>query len=166
MLQSYARICGNVVFIMINNFINKNLYYFQQDESDVTSIESVLASEKHNATVRVMDGFGPSSKLDMRGLGGYVVQIWLMMWADFYTNGTGAKYIMFFDTDVIFSLPITRSTLFDNDDKPYLAGWNINAQKQFHQPCIDLIGALCKHALSYMSYFPFIYPVAVRSNLF
>jgi hypothetical protein len=137
------------------------------DVEDVKSIEAYLSVGKHNATIRILDGFGPVSKVDMHYLGGYILQDWLKIWADYYLQLTGARYVMFLDTDVVFTLPISRSTLFDKFGKPYLAGWDLRNQPHLHAPCYSLLGSLCdlNNSLSYMTFYPTVIPIEVLQPL-
>ena len=65
---------------------------------------------------------------------------------------------MMVDTDVVFTLPVTCSSLFDRQGRPYMLYWDFGAQPQFVQPCEDMIGGCVG---SFMAFFPMILPVSM-----
>eukprot|EP01038_Epipyxis_sp_PR26KG_P005344 gene5344-7415_t len=163
----------NLLTLMMNSFdvfmpCYNHMHVFV-DPGDIFSIESFLPLTKHNATLRVMDGIGPTSGVNMSYLGGYIMQDWLKIWSDYYVSlsNSGAKYVMFMDSDVVFSLPITRATLFDKNNKPYLAGWEMQHQPHFMFPCHSLLGKLCtvNNSLSYMTYYPIVFPLSIMAPM-
>jgi hypothetical protein len=150
------------------------------DPNDTDSIQTYLPFEKHNITVRIMDEIGPTSGVNMSFIGGYIAQDWLKIYADYYCQDTGARYVMYLDSDVIFALPLTRSTLFDRKGLPYLAGWDLSATKHFIHGCKVHLGSLCttrnetnyksstiphKKPLGFMAYYPIVFPLEIMSPL-
>ena len=132
------------------------------DEPNKVFFESFLASRKYNATVNILTGRGPTSDVQISP-SGYFNQAWIMMWADYYVDlrATNASYVMFLDTDTVFSFPISRATLFDSQGRIYMGGWDIWLSSYYHDHCLDFIGEICRDALGYMSFFPFTYPTQV-----
>lgn len=109
---------------------------------------------------------------------GYILQAWAMLWADHYSEDSSSSkfyhysmenslrnsiesqevdYIMFMDTDSLFGMPVTCSTLFDHKGKPFFPAWSIGEQSQFSPSCSDMVGSSCDR--SYMAFFPFVYPI-------
>jgi hypothetical protein len=110
---------------------------------------------------------------------GYILQAWVMFWADsfslntnvthysfWYSDATIANsyhhsgavdYVMFMDTDTILAMPLTCASLFDGDGRLFQPGWSIEIQQQFLPPCIAMTGLKCKK--SYMAFFPITFPV-------
>ena len=86
-----------------------------------------------------------------------------MMWADKYSESTGAEYIMLLDTDVIFAMPVTCASIFDENGKLYQMSWAIEPQIGFRPSCQSLLGGSCKW--SYMSNLPFVMPVRAFPEL-
>ena len=132
------------------------------DEPDKILIGNLLKSRKYNATVNILTGRGPTSDVQISP-SGYFNQAWIMMWADYYVDlrATNASYVMFLDTDTVFSFPISRATLFDSQGRIYMGGWDTWISSYYHDHCLDLIGEICRDALGYMSFFPFTYPTQV-----
>lgn len=109
---------------------------------------------------------------------GYILQAWAMLWADRFSEDSSSSkfyhysmdnslrnsiesqevdYIMFMDTDSLFGMPVTCSTLFDHKGKPFFPAWSIGEQSQFGPSCLDMVGSKCDR--SYMAFFPFVYPI-------
>lgn len=91
------------------------------------------------------------------GRAGYILQAWAMMWADRFTNITGAEFVMFLDTDVVFAMPVTCRSLFDEEGRVYQLSWSIAPQIGFKHSCESLLKATCSR--SYMTVLPFTMPV-------
>lgn len=117
---------------------------------------------------------------EQRWQAGYILQAWVMLWADrysldnrapqrrFFHFATDARqaaeshdgavdYVLFLDTDSILALPLTCAALFDALSRPLFPAWSITKQKQFHAPCVNMTGGACDR--SYMAFFPFVYPL-------
>lgn len=117
---------------------------------------------------------------EQRWQAGYILQAWVMLWADRYSldnrapqrrffhfaadarqvaeNHDGAvDYVLFLDTDSILALPLTCASLFDALSRPLFPAWSIAKQKQFQTPCVNMTGSACDR--SYMAFFPFVYPL-------
>lgn len=88
---------------------------------------------------------------------GYILQAWLMMWADKYATPT-AEYIMFMDTDAMFSLPVTCNSLFDSHGRIQYPHWGMGTAMHFKGPCEAFLGKECWK--NFMAYFPFVMPRA------
>lgn len=83
---------------------------------------------------------------------GYILQAWKANWVDTLAQPS-ADYAMIMDTDVLFTLPVTCRSLFDERGRPYLGSWSIKSQGQFVAPCEEMIGTgNCTR--SYMAFFP------------
>jgi hypothetical protein len=99
-------------------------------------------------------------------LSGYIAQAWVMMWADKFVNthhGMAADFMLFLDTDSPLGLPVTCGSLFDEQGKLYIAGWDMHStQPQFERGVEDMVGHVKS---SYMSYFPFIMPVGAFARM-
>jgi hypothetical protein len=97
---------------------------------------------------------------------GYQAQAWVMMWADTFVrldNDSTADFIMFMDTDGPLGLPVTCRSLFNEDGKLYLAGWDLHStQPQFVKCVEDMVGP---GRTSYMSFFPFIMPISAFGRM-
>ena len=94
------------------------------------------------------------------GIRGYIVQDWIKMWSDNFTN---AEYIMFFDTDCILTLPTNYKSLFHHKTKKaYLPHWNMSVitdkvkRPIFKATCDILLGISCD--MEFMAYFPMMIP--------
>lgn len=85
---------------------------------------------------------------------GYYTGQWHNLWADNYT-GDSNRYVMYLDSDLIFSRPFTRDALFDAQGRPYWFHfeWASNFGLKFQKECEELIGS-CPYAT--MSIFPII----------
>lgn len=144
----------------------------------------------HNHVVRIYPFEFPTSvpfitNFPNNKKAGYILQAWVMMWADKYSldekidglsfPGNGrysfwlsqdtiqrfhsgeVNHIMFLDTDALFVLPVTCGSLFDAEGRFWLPSWTMNAQNYFRNPCITMTGLPCDH--SFMAFFPFVFPV-------
>ena len=87
---------------------------------------------------------------------GYLLQQLVMMWADQLVAPT-AEYVMFFDTDVILTLPVTCSSLFDEEGRPYMPYWTSTWQTQYYPSCKELVHEDCSR--SFMAFLPLVFPV-------
>jgi hypothetical protein len=106
-------------------------------------------------------------------LSGYTLQAYVMLWADNYTQSTGAEYVMFLDTDSVLALPVTCSSLFDEQGRQYLVSWPIEVQNLLQEDCdyffsVNATGVpqhieFCRE--SFMTTFPITVPVHVFSSL-
>ena len=86
---------------------------------------------------------------------GYLAQAWHNMWADNYTRG--ATFLMFFDSDVIFSRPFACDALFDEKGRPYwyyFAWW----RNKFREECEELIGPCPGNFMS-------VFPIVIRPEV-
>ena len=101
------------------------------------------------------------NKLETFGLAqpnfGYLYQAYIAFIADSFVADTGAEFVMFIDTDAAFGLPITCASLFDSAGRPHVAYWPFTHHHQYTLSCELMIGGCIG---SFMSFFPFIFPVA------
>lgn len=89
---------------------------------------------------------------------GYILQAWVMMWADQYSDNSEVDYVMFMDVDSILAMPVTCASLFDKEGRPYMQSWAMEPfHAQFKPPCLAMLGTDCDR--SYMAMFPFIMPM-------
>lgn len=95
----------------------------------------------------------------------YIAQAWAMMWADAYAKqvNSTADFMMFLDTDSMLGLPVTCRSLFSDDGKLYIGGWDLmSKQPQFAQSINDMVGP---GKASYMSFLPFTMPISTFSRM-
>jgi len=93
---------------------------------------------------------------------GYIVQAWIMMWADVFVKESGARQVMFMDTDSVLAMPVTGAAIFDSFGKIYQLSWS-SQWTRFVVPCRELLGTSCDR--SYMTTFPFMMPVDAFSAM-
>ena len=93
----------------------------------------------------------------MKAYPGYLVQQWLMMWADELVEPS-AEFVLFFDTDVVLTLPVTCQSLFDEGGRPYMPYWTSSWQTQYYPSCQELVHDDCSR--SFMAYLPILFPIA------
>jgi hypothetical protein len=132
------------------------------DENN-TDLHNWWSTVSASTSIHILNSTNYITGVDMAEMGGYLLQQWIMFWSDVYAPAS--KFIMLLDTDVVFGLPITRSTLFDSDGKPYISSWQPTFQTRFVDTCEYLLGNYCASRLSYMAFFPFIVPTAIFKPL-
>eukprot|EP01033_Poteriospumella_lacustris_P011024 gene11024-7846_t len=144
-----------------------------------------LAPSYGSHTVRLYpfdfpDSVPEISHHEQRWQAGYILQAWVMLWADrysldnrapqrrFFHFATDARqaaeshdgavdYVLFLDTDSLLAMPLTCAALFDALSRPLFPAWSIAKQKQFQVPCVNMTGGACDR--SYMAFFPFVFPL-------
>lgn len=91
----------------------------------------------------------------------YIYQSEILHWADTLVSPT-AKYVMSLDTDVVFTMPITCKSLFDDEGRVYMPYTDLSHQLQFVDSCEDFVG----HCVgSWMIFFPMLFPVSMFAPL-
>jgi GDP-4-dehydro-6-deoxy-D-mannose reductase len=95
--------------------------------------------------------------LILRHINSYIYGGVLANWADILVSES-AKYVMMLDSDVVFTLPVTCNSLFDETGRVYMPYWDFSHQGQFKQPCDDHIGDCVG---SFMAFFPMVFPVSM-----
>jgi len=98
----------------------------------------------------------------LAALNPYVLGMWDNLWADNYTSEK-AQYVMFLDTDTVFSLPVTCASIFDEDGRPIWNYWSWGLQRQFQSTCERMLGPPC--AGSFMSFFPMVMPISALPRM-
>lgn len=151
------------LFNSINIFMPcRNYIHIIVDRADAGSILAWIdVSLKAKIAIHIFDN--PKSVGNVHA--GYILQAWVMLWADTFVSkqNSEARFVMFLDTDVVFAMPVTCASLFDENGKIYQMSWNIAAQQHFKQPCVDMVGTDCNR--SYMSSFPFLMPLFVFDSM-
>ena len=128
------------------------LHVVVDDQQMVSKLPTWLDVDSSWIQIHTIDGMLPP---DLRHMPGYILQQWVMMKADGLVRPS-ARHIMFFDCDVVFAVPVVRSLLFDERNRPYLGFWGFEYQRQFQESCESFLGN-CTFG-SAMSFFPFLYP--------
>jgi GDP-4-dehydro-6-deoxy-D-mannose reductase len=135
--------CHNDIHLVLEADDIKNVWPWVNTRSDVILHELVIPDEIK---------FLPTQKK-----GGYILQAWLMFWADTFVRSPTVEFVLFLDTDSLFGMPVTCRSLFDPQGRLYQLAWDILHQRQFKPPCVDFVGTQCQR--SYMATFPFGMPV-------
>ena len=105
---------------------------------------------------RLLDPRAGEDVAAVQHLIGYVLQQWVMLWADRLVEPS-AEYVLFFDTDSIAGLPITCSSLFDEHGRVYMPYWTTPKQPEYYPSCKELVHNEC--ARSFMAFLPLLFPV-------
>lgn len=73
---------------------------------------------------------------------GYLAQQWIMLWADRLAAsvGSAADYLMYIDTDSALGLPVTCTSLFDEQGRVYLGGFPPYMQIMWQRSVQDFLG--------------------------
>ena len=105
---------------------------------------------------RLMDPRAGEDQQAVQHLQGYLLQQWVMMWADRLVEPS-AEFVLFFDTDSILGLPVTCASLFDERGRPYMPYWTTQRQMEYYPSCRELVHDDC--ARSFMAFLPLLFPV-------
>ena len=103
------------------------------DDVDVHKVYAWVNVKKMNVRIHRMPQPASLSHVE-----GYIMQDYAMLIADEYVSAS-AEYVMYLDTDSVFTLPLTCASLFDRGNKVYQLAWPIRYQKKFKDCCKILI---------------------------
>ena len=130
------------------------------DRKDLSKVPAWINLDRPGLRLHIMDDFVPAA---LKHLSGYILQQWIMMWADKFMPPK-IKHVMYFDSDVVFAVPVVRDLLFDAENKPYVGFQEYPPfHTQFESMCSSFLGVDCPHGSS-MTFFPYIYPAGALKS--
>ena len=128
------------------------------DEDVQRDIHAWLTVHERVRFHRLLDPQAGEDVDAVKELHGYMLQQWVMLWADRLVEPS-AQFVLFLDTDTVLTMPVSCSSLFDDAGRPYVPYWTSWWQTAYFPACRELIHPNCSR--SFMAFLPILFPTAL-----